>query len=102
MIKTDENAIFAGKMACNGPKMVQIFFSIFPCFLTQKDMIIGGVEIVHSKIQFLDPYSLLLFLWLKDMFKNMSHPIGHLENPKNRIFAINPIFVNESLHNFQG
>ena len=41
-------------------KWFKIFFSIFPCFLTQKDMIIGGVEIVHSKIQFLDPYSLLL------------------------------------------
>ena len=41
-------------------KWFKIFFSIFPCFLTQKDMIIGGVEIVHSKIQFFDPYSLLL------------------------------------------
>ena len=38
----------------------------------------------------------------KDMFRNMRHLIGHSENPKNRIFAINPIFVKESLHNFQG
>ena len=41
-------------------KWFKFFFSIFPCFLTQKDMIIGGVEIVHSKIQFLDPYTVLM------------------------------------------